>query len=76
MKLVISDFGCGKAKLAELLKENKMYNFDPHKILNERIIACDMRSIPLKNGQLDIAAFCLSLMGEKWPDYSIEISVL
>jgi len=39
MKLVIGDFGCGKDKLMELLKENKMYSFDHHKILNENIIA-------------------------------------
>jgi hypothetical protein len=73
MKLVIGDFGCGRAKLAELLKENKMYNFDHHKILNDKIIACDMKSVPLRrDGQLDIAVFCLSLMGENWPDYIIE----
>ena len=27
MRAVIGDFGCGRAKLAELLRENKMYNF-------------------------------------------------
>jgi hypothetical protein len=73
MKLVIGDFGCGRAKLAELLKENKMYNFDHHKILNDKIIACDMKSVPLKrDGQLDIAVFCLSLMSENWLDYIVE----
>jgi hypothetical protein len=73
MKLVIGDFGCGRAKLAELLEENKMYNFDHHNILNDKIIACDMKSVPLKeNGKLDVAVFCLSLMGENWPDYIAE----
>jgi superfamily II DNA or RNA helicase len=73
MKLVIGDFGCGRAKLAELLKENKMYNFDHDKILNDKIIACDMKSVPLKkDGQLDVAVFCLSLMEENWPDYIVE----
>jgi ribosomal RNA-processing protein 8 len=73
MKLVIGDFGCGRAKLAELLEENKMYNFDHHNILNDKIIACDMKSVPLKeNGKLDVAVFCLSLMGENWPNYIAE----
>ena len=73
MKLVLGDFGCGKGKLMELLKENKMYSFDHHNIINEKIIACDMKSVPLKeNGKLDVAVFCLSLMGENWPDYIVE----
>jgi len=49
-----------------------MYSFDHHKILNDRIIPCDMKSVPLHNGQLDIAVFCLSLMGENWPEYIVE----
>ena len=69
MKMVIGDFGCGRARLAELLKENKMYNFDHHDILNDKIISCDMKKTQLKNESLDIAVFCLSLMGENWPDY-------
>jgi hypothetical protein len=73
MKLVIGDFGCGRAKLAELLKENKMYNFDHHNIINDKIIVCDMKSVPLKeDGKLDVVVFCLSLMGENWPDYITE----
>lgn len=72
MKLVIGDFGCGRAKLAELLKENEMYNFDQHDIISDKITVCDMKSVPLKYGQLDIAVFCLSLMEENWPDYIIE----
>ena len=73
MKLVIGDFGCGRAKLAELLKENKMYNFDHHNVINDKIIACDMKSVPLKeDGMLDVAVFCLSLMGENWSDYITE----
>ncbi|MBV9179224.1 MAG: hypothetical protein JO297_19510 [Nitrososphaeraceae archaeon] len=74
MKLVIADFGCGRAKLAELLKENKMYNFDHHNILNDKIIACNIKSVKdyLKDGKLDVAVFCLSLMGEDWRDYITE----
>jgi Hypothetical methyltransferase len=72
MKMVIGDFGCGRARLSELLKENKMYNFDHHNILNEKIITCDMKKTPLKNEKLDISVFCLSLMGENWTDYITE----
>jgi hypothetical protein len=32
MKLVIGDFGCGKCRLADLLKENKVYCFDHNNI--------------------------------------------
>jgi superfamily II DNA or RNA helicase len=72
-KYVIGDFGCGRARLADLQKENKVYSFDHHNILNDKIIACDIKSVPLKrDGQLDIAVFCLSLMEENWPDYIVE----
>jgi superfamily II DNA or RNA helicase len=69
MKLIIGDFGCGKGELMELLKENKMYSFDHHNILNEKIIPCDMKSVPIKDGILDVAIFSLSLMGTNWHDY-------
>ena len=74
MKLVIGDFGCGKGKHMELLKENKMYSFDHHNILNDKIISCDMKSVKAhsEDGKLDVAVFCLSLMGENWSDYIME----
>jgi hypothetical protein len=75
-KMVIGDFGCGRARLAtELLRENKIYSFDHHRILNPYgnvITACDMRRTKLKNESLDIVVFCLSLMGKNWPHYIIE----
>jgi ubiquinone/menaquinone biosynthesis C-methylase UbiE len=69
MKQVIGDFGCGRGELMELLKENKMYSFDHHNILNEKIIPCDMKSVPIKDEKLDIAVFSLSLMATNWRDY-------
>jgi ribosomal RNA-processing protein 8 len=72
MKLVIGDFGCGKATLAKLLKENEMHNFDHHDLISDKITVCDMKSVPLKDARLDVAVFCLSLMEENWPDYIIE----
>ena len=72
MKLVIGDFGCGKGELMELLKENKMYSFDHHNIIDEKIIPCDMKSVPIKDEKLDVAIFSLSIMGTNWPDYIVE----
>jgi hypothetical protein len=69
MKQVIGDFGCGRGELMGLLKENKMYSFDHHNILNEKIIPCDMKSVPIKDEKLDIAVFSLSLMATNWRDY-------
>jgi len=68
-KLKIGDFGCGEAELSSLLEQNKVYSFDHHNILNEKIIACDMKYTPLNDGGLDVAVFSLSLMGINWIDY-------
>jgi hypothetical protein len=47
-----------------------VYSFDHHNILNEkRITACDMKSTPLPNGELDVAVFSISQMGINWSDY-------
>ena len=72
MKLVIGDFGCGKCELIELLKENKMYSFDHHNIINEKITPCDLKAVPIKDEILDVAIFSLSLMGTNWRDYIVE----
>jgi hypothetical protein len=70
--MVIGDFGCGEAELAQLLSENKVYSFDHHNILNENIIPCDMKSVQLNDGDLDVAVFSLSLMGKNWSEYIVE----
>jgi superfamily II DNA or RNA helicase len=64
---VIGDFGCGEAKFAECLP-NKVYSFD-HIAINEDVIACDIAHTPLKEGQLDVVIFSLSLMGINYSDY-------
>ena len=60
--LVIGDFGCGDAKLSARLSRNKVHSFDLVAV-NERVTACDMKHVPLKAGTLDVAVYCLSLMG-------------
>ncbi|MFZ9739016.1 MAG: helicase-related protein [Prochlorotrichaceae cyanobacterium] len=64
---VVGDFGCGEALLAERLP-NKVYSFD-HVAISDRVLACDMARIPLKDGVLDVAIFSLSLMGLNYFDY-------
>lgn len=70
-KLKIGDFGCGEAELSLLLKQNEVYSFDHHNILNEKIIACDIKDVSenIKDGELDVAVFSLSLMGVNWIEY-------
>lgn len=65
--LIIGDFGCGEALLAQKLK-NKIYSFD-HVAINESVIACDMSQVPLEDETIDVAIFSLSLMGTNYVDY-------
>ena len=69
---LIGDFGCGEAEIMQEFGEERVYSFDHHNILNKKIIPGDMKSISLKDGDLDIAVFSLSLMGRNWPDYITE----
>jgi len=64
---VIGDFGCGEAKLTEILP-NKVYSFD-YIAINENVTACDMTHTPLEDATLDVAVFSLSLMGLNYGDY-------
>lgn len=71
-ELVIGDFGCGEAKLAEALEENTVHSFDHVAIDPKKVIACDMSHVPLEDESLDIAIFSLSLMGRNFTDYVVE----
>ncbi|XP_068303301.1 ribosomal RNA-processing protein 8 isoform X3 [Pyrus communis] len=57
--LVVADFGCGDARLAKNVK-NKVFSFD--------LISNDP-STPLGSTSVDVAVFCLSLMGTNFPNY-------
>lgn len=63
-KLIIADFGCGQAKLAQALEgtNSKVFSFDLV-ATNKYVTACDMAHTNLFSGSVDIAVFCLSLMG-------------
>jgi len=53
--------GCGDAVLS-ISVPNKVYSFDLVST-TDRVIACDISNVPLKNESVDIVIFCLSLMG-------------
>lgn len=67
MSWVVADFGCGDAKIARTIKQ-KVHSFDLV-AANEKVVACDMAHVPLKDGTVDVAVFCLALMGTNWEDF-------
>ncbi|KAL5011263.1 hypothetical protein ScPMuIL_009814 [Solemya velum] len=68
--LVVADFGCGDAKLARSIP-CKVHSFDLV-ALNKHVTVCDMAKVPLQNKSVDIAVFCLSLMGTNLVDFLTE----
>ena len=62
--LEIADFGCGEARLARALSSSckKIHSFDLV-ALNDAVTVCEFSRTPLENQSIDIAVFCLSLMG-------------
>ncbi|KAB1211697.1 Ribosomal RNA-processing protein 8 [Morella rubra] len=65
--LVVADFGCGDARLSRNVK-NKVFSLDL--VSNDpTVIACDMSKTPLDDSVVDVAVFCLSLMGTTFPSY-------
>lgn len=58
---IVADMGCGDAQLALRVK-NRVHSFDLVSV-NERVTACDISNLPLRNESVDIVVFCLSLMG-------------
>ncbi|XP_059931782.1 ribosomal RNA-processing protein 8 [Gadus macrocephalus] len=67
---VVADFGCGDCKIALSVK-NKVHSFDLAPI-SDLVTVCDMAHVPLKDGSVHIAVFCLSLMGTNLIDFLAE----
>jgi len=65
--LVVADFGCGEARLAQSLPCT-VHSLDLV-ALNERVTQCDMAHTPLRDQSCDVVVFCLSLMGTNIVDY-------
>ncbi|XP_054261041.1 ribosomal RNA-processing protein 8 isoform X2 [Macrosteles quadrilineatus] len=68
--LVVADFGCGEAKLAEALPCT-VHSLDLVS-LNPQVTVCDMSRTPLGDASCDVVVFCLSLMGTNLVDYMRE----
>lgn len=68
---VVADFGCGDAHLAASLPDRKVHSLD---LIASKpgVIACDMAHSPLLMESVDIAVFCLSLMGTNLNDFILE----
>lgn len=73
-KCHIADLGCGDAKLSEALqKELKklnlaIYSYDLQNP-SPLVTKADIANVPLADGSVDIAIFCLALMGTNWVDF-------
>ncbi|CAH0395670.1 unnamed protein product [Bemisia tabaci] len=67
-KCSIADFGCGDAKLADALTDLKVHSFDLVAV-NSKVTACNMSHVPLPSESVDVAVFCLSLMGTDLTSY-------
>jgi hypothetical protein len=66
---VVGDFGAGEACIAKTVSDrHQVHSFD-HVAIDERVVACDISHVPLESSTLDVAIFCLSLMGSNFTDY-------
>nr|CAD1836394.1 unnamed protein product [Ananas comosus var. bracteatus] len=65
--LTVADFGCGDARIARNVK-NKVFSIDLVSNIPS-VIACEMSHTPLDSSSIDVAVFCLSLMGTNYPSY-------
>ena len=65
--LIIADFGCGEAKLAQSVLHT-VHSFDLVSV-NSNVIACNMAHVPLPKQSVDVVVFCLSLMGCNVSDF-------
>lgn len=70
----LADLGCGDAALATALQSCRaqlrlhIHSFDLH-APSALVTPADMAQLPLKDGSVDVAIFCLALMGTNWPEF-------
>jgi ribosomal RNA-processing protein 8 len=70
-ELVVADLGCGEARLAADAAQRDVRSFDLV-AANKRVIACDIAHVPLPDSSVDVAVFCLSLMGTNYGEFLAE----
>ncbi|WAO85226.1 Ribosomal RNA-processing protein 8 [Fusarium falciforme] len=70
----IADLGCGDARLAEALQADgkklrvNVKSFDLQSP-SPLVTKADIANLPLADGSVNIAVFCLALMGTNWVDF-------
>lgn len=70
----IADLGCGDATLSQNLDQFKrklkleIFNFDLQTTYSF-VTKADIANLPLNDGSIDLAIFCLALMGTNWIDF-------
>lgn len=70
----IADLGCGDAALATALQPHlkklgiKVHSFDLQSP-SPLVTRADIANLPLGDGSVDVAIFCLALMGTNWVDF-------
>ena len=72
---IIADLGCGDAKLAAALQpfKSKLHldirSFDLQTGSSPLVTRADIANLPLAANSVDVAIFCLALMGTNWIDF-------
>ncbi|RHZ25296.1 hypothetical protein DYB37_000656 [Aphanomyces astaci] len=69
-KAIVADFGCGDARLAASVS-NTVHSFDLVS-RNQSVVACNIAHVPLPDESVDIAVYCLALMGSTLVEYLLE----
>jgi ribosomal RNA-processing protein 8 len=70
----IADLGCGDAGLAQGLQKDseklklKIFSYDLQNP-SPLVTKADIANLPLEDGSIDLAIFCLALMGTNWIDF-------
>jgi ribosomal RNA-processing protein 8 len=63
--LKVADLGCGEARMQRKLKKMVVFSYDKTICSkNSPVIECDIRNVPAKSSEMDVAVFSLSLMSE------------
>ena len=72
----IADLGCGDAKLGAALAASRglkklrleVHSYDLHST-SPHVTRADIADLPRADGSVDVAVFCLALMGTNWLDF-------
>ena len=64
---LIADLGCGENLLSKEIN-NKVLSFD-YVGIDDSVTECDISNLPLKDNEVDVSVFSLSLMGSNYIDY-------